>query len=206
MLENIPKERLVVYVCGVALLPLLITLIANWAALGEVNEVQSELDWLEESALTLAREEAPNEALAAHYAGADRFYLVKHLETLALMQDEVEMLQRTLRNQGIASQDTIEKRLQFLQSENHIVLSEGSRQTYPNFQEVSEGFQKSVDVNVTDLKRILGIVEGVPLLEEEIPEGAPQILITDFRLEKKKIGPSQENLQLNLKLLKREFS
>ncbi len=206
MLKDIPQERLLLYLCGLALVPLLLSLILTWSSLSEVAAVDSDLEWLEDNALSIAREEAPNEALASNYAGADRFYLVKHLESLELLQDEVQMLQQTLENQGIASQDIIEKRLNFLLHENHILLSEGSRQNYPSFQEVTEGFQKPVEVNISDLKHILSLIEGVALTDRDLPDGAPQLIITDFRLEKKKGSANQENLQLNLKLVKREFS
>ncbi len=63
-----------------------------------------------------------------------------------------------------------------------------------------------VEVNVSDLKKILTLIEGRKIGEFETGPQKPQLMILDFKLEKKNIRENNEVFDLNMKLLKREFS
>jgi hypothetical protein len=122
------------------------------------------------------------------------------------MQREVDMLRRTLENQGLASQSKVEQRLNFLTNDNKIVFNELGRQSYPRFQEITETLQKPIEVDVSDLQKILALIEGQTIAGHNAPSSRPQIIITDFRLSKKSGIGDNTSYTLNLKLIKREFS
>lgn len=96
--------------------------------------------------------------------------------------------------------------MEFLTSEgNSLVFSEGVVQTFPLFQETTETLVHPVEVNATDIQKILARIEGLKIHEFSSGPHRPQLLITDFKLDKKKVNDKSEVYLLNLKLIKREF-
>ena len=78
-------------------------------------------------------------------------------------------------------------------------------QSTPLFQEVTETLVHPIEVNLDDLTNLLAKIEGKEIGPYTPGPGRPQLLILDFKIEKKSITDKKEVYQLNLKLLKREF-
>ena len=92
----------------------------------------------------------------------------------------------------------LEHRLSFLRSEqNRLVFTETKTQTSPQCKETHETQRHPIELNETDLKRLLTVIE-------EIPPGSttcrPQLVVTNFHLTRK-----DHTFTLELNLLKREF-
>lgn len=88
---------------------------------------------------------------------------------------------------------------------NALVFSEGVVQSFPLFQETSETLIHSVEVNPSDIQKILARIEGTKMGEYRPGPHRPQLVITEFKLDKKKVNDKNEVYLLNLKLIKREF-
>ena len=102
--------------------------------------------------------------------------------------------------------DTITRRLEKLTGpENALHFNEGVADTYPTFQEVVETMANPVELQLDDLHRLLARIEGVELTGNELPPGRPQLIVTDFKLDRVRVRPKTEVLKLTMKILKREF-
>jgi hypothetical protein len=89
--------------------------------------------------------------------------------------------------------------------QNAISFVEGSVKAYSDFQETQESLAHPVEADFNDIKAILSRIEGVPFDDEtELPQNRPHLIITDWKMEKKK-GPTQEVFVVDIKLIKREY-
>lgn len=205
MKESIPASRLFWYIVLLGLVPVF------FAGLHVINRVRQVSD--AERALTATHEklvleesrEGLNRAIREKFSEADHHYIDKNLEALTLLTTEQETLSTVSKQKTGIFDDRLLERLKKLKTENHLVFAEGVVQAYPQFQETSETLTHPVEVSVEDVKRILTMVEGVDIDGYHAVETAPQLIVTQFTLSRKKISERHEVFELNMKLLKREF-
>lgn len=205
MLKNIPRTRLLLYGLLLGLLPLVLILTNFYSNKERSDQLGSYIQSVEEKAVLRDKKQAINMAVIDHYQDADHFYIDKTLETLTFLEPEIEGLQKLVNNKNFPFDDSIKKRLEFLTNENHFVFSEGVVQTYPQFQETTETLVHPVEVNIEDIQKILSYVEGIDVGAYAPPENPPQLIILDFKIDRKNLSEKNEVYNLNLKLLKREF-
>lgn len=173
---------------------------------GELDELQNALENISHQAFVKEKKQALNLAVRQHFRDADHFYIDKHLETLVFLENEVDQLQKIVKDTNFADDERLKKRLEFLTSDaNALVFTEGVVQTFPLFQEVAETLVHPVEVNSVDIQKILSRIEGVKMGDNVPGPHRPQLVITDFRLDKKSVNDKNEVYLLNLKLIKREF-
>lgn len=206
MLKSIPKNRLVAYGLILGLIPLGIVLMNIVSGLNELSETDQRIELIEEQILLLGQKQSVNIALMQSYKDADHFYIDKQLETLQFLEPEIESLQMALNNKNIAEDENLKKRYeQLVGSGNSMSFSEGVVQSSTVFQEVVESLIHPVEVDVSNLKEVLAKVEGVEIGSYAPGPNRPQLIITDFKIDKKNTIDKNEVFQLNLKLLKREY-
>lgn len=206
MIKNIPLSRLLIYLMSLTLLPLAYLVLIFFSQKEQIEDLQNSLENLSHQVLIKEKKQALNLTVRQHFREADHFYIDKYLETLVLLEPEIEALQKITNDQGFADDERIKKRIEFLSSPaNALTFSEGVVQSFPLFQETTETLIHSVEVNANDIKKILSRIEGVKIGEFSPGPHRPQLLITDFKLDKKKITETNEVFLLNMKLVKREF-
>ncbi len=206
MLENIPVSRAVAYLIGLGLLPLLFVIFLFFSEKSRLEELDSTIAMIQDQAFLKEKKQAQNLAVRQHFRDADHFYIDKYLETLVFLEPEIETLQKIVKDKNFADDERIKKRLEFLTGQsNSLIFSEGSVQSFPLFQETTETLVHPVEVNASDIQKILARVEGVDIGEFKPGPNRPQLVITEFKLDKKKASDSNEVFLLNLKLIKREF-
>lgn len=206
ILKKIPLDRMVLYIGTLSFLPFILIVFLFFSEKGQLEELNSTIEQIEQQAFAKEKKQAQNVTVRQHFRDADHFYIDKYLETLVFLEPEIDMLQKILSDKNFADDDRLKKRLEFLTGEaNSLVFSEGIVQSYPLFQETMETLVHPVEVNNFDLQKILARIEGVEMGEEKPGPNRPQLLITEFKLDKKKAYEKNEVYQLNLKLLKREF-
>ena len=171
-----------------------------------LNDLKYNLEQLEQTALLRERKQAVNMAVRNHYRDADHFYIDKYLETLVFLEPEAESLQKIITDKNFPDDELVKKRLEMLTGPgNSLAFSEGIVQSTPIFQETTETLVHPVEVNGADLQKILTKIEGVDIGEHTASPNRPQLIILDFKLDRKNITEKNEVFVLNLKLLKREF-
>jgi hypothetical protein len=204
MLKHIPLPRAIMYLLLIGLLPLCLTVYLFFSQKEQLSQIQEAIGQIQDQAFVKEKKQALNLAIRQHFRDADHFYIDKYLETLVFLEPEIEQLQKIAADKNFAEDDRIKKRLEFLTSPaNSLVFSEGVVQSFPHFQETVETLVHPVEINASDLQRILARIDGIEALAPE--SNRPQLMITEFKLDKKKITDKNEVLLLNLKLLKREF-
>lgn len=206
MFANISKTRMLIYLLLAGMLPIIFVFIALLNQKSNIEELRSSLQGMHQMALLREKKQANNLSVRNHYRDADHFYIDKHLETLTFLEPEVEGLQKLLTNKNIADDEPIRKRLEFLTGTgNSMVFSEGVVQSSPILQEITETLVHPVEINGNDLQKILAKIEGIDIGPYSSSPNKPQLIIIDFRLDKKNITDKNEVFVLNLKLLKREY-
>jgi hypothetical protein len=206
MLEKIPPLRALIYLLVLALIPIVFSTFFVYSSYQNLSAIEERIEGLRYKALLQEKRQAANRAVIAHYRQADHFYIDKHIESLTLLEPEVEALKLLQEEKNFIGSDIVQKRLEQLTTKaNQIAFTEGIVQSYPLFQETTETLIHPVEANIEDLQKLLTTIEGVPISSFEPPPDRPQLLILDFKLDKKNSSESNEVLQLNLKLLKREY-
>lgn len=206
MFKTIPLERLLIYLLVAGLLPLGIAWFAFTMQLDQVNTLETQIWHVEEQAHNREKKQSINMAVIYHYRDVDHFYIDKNLETLVLLEPEIESLKTALSNPNFPEDENIKKRVEVLSGTgNSLTFTEGIVQSTPLFQEVTETLVHPVEINIADLQQILCRIEGIKIGECSPLPHRPQLIILDFKLEKKNVSEKNQTFVLNLKLLKREF-
>ena len=202
----IPQQRMMLYLLIAGLLPILGVYLSFSYEKNSLNQLENQIEKLESGAFSREKKQALNMATMAHFREADHYYIDKQLETLSFLEPEIESLKKMLSNPNFPEDEAVKKRFDYLSGEeNSLVFTEGVVQSTPLFQEVTETLVHPVEVNVDDIKNILCRIEGVPIGNCTLPENRPQLLILDFKIDKKNVSEKNQIFILNLKLLKREF-
>lgn len=206
MFKQIPIHRVILYLILLGLLPLGLTIAFFFTQKSQLEELKHTVETIEQFAFLKEKKQALNLAVRQHFRDADHFYIDKYLETLVFLETEIEILQKIINDKNFADDERVKKRLEFLTSQaNELVFSEGVVQSFPLFQETTETLIHPVEVNIQDLQKVLARIEGVQIGPFNPGPNRPQLLMTEFKLDKKKSNEKNEVFLLNLKLLKREF-
>ncbi|MBA3721485.1 MAG: hypothetical protein H0W88_03695 [Parachlamydiaceae bacterium] len=206
MLKNIPLNRAILYLVLLALVPIFCVFLLFLSEKNQLAEIDFTLQNIQDQAFLKEKKQAHNVAVRQHFKEADHFYIDKYLETLVFLEPEIEMLQKIVSDKNFADDERIKKRLEILTTQaNSMTFSEGIVQTFPFFQETMETLVHPVEVNTTDLQKILTRVEGTECGSFTPSPNRPQLIITECKLDKKKTTDKNEVFLLNLKLLKREY-
>lgn len=205
MLKNIPRKRLLLYGLLVGILPLVFVITNFYSQLDQLDNLENTVRTVEEKAIIREKKQAINMAIIDHYHEADHFYIDKYLETLIFLEPEIESLQKLVNNKNYAFDDTVKKRLEYLTGGNNLAFTEGVVQSYPQFQETTETLVHPIEVNVDDLQEMLSRIEGISVGSYTPAANPPQLIILDFKIDRKSMSEKNEVYNLNLKLLKREF-
>lgn len=206
MLKTIPQERLMLYLMIVCCFPLIFVFFHFYSRKGQIDQLKTRMNHVELQTLNRQKRQATNRLVKSHYKDADHFYIDKHLETLVFLEPEIEALQKVMNQKNFPENEQMKKRLATLTGpENQFLFSEGMVQTFSDFQETTETLVHPVEINATDLQKVLSRIEGVKIGNSVPPPQSPQLIILDFKLDRKQGQNKSEVFLLNMKILKREF-
>jgi hypothetical protein len=207
ILNSIPKERVLTYLLCLGAVPIIAVLIYMYLQNQEITQIDEAIIQMEHAVVLREKKQAVNRATRDYYREADHFYIDKYLETLTFLEPEIESLQSALNNTVVAEEESHKKRLEFLMgSGNTLSFSEGVVQSGTSAHETTESLVHPVEINAQDLQKILARIEGVQLGPYLPGPNPPQLIILDFKLDRKSISDKNEVFLLNLKLLKREYT
>lgn len=154
--------------------------------------------------LALQRKEK-KERFLQRYSHANPYFLDQKIESFPLLEKERRKLESLLNHPAFPESEAIQERLAFLK-ENQLAFREEKMASSSQMKEVEEKQRSSVQMDESDLKKILSLIEDVPI-ENHLPEAnAPQILIKEFRLKKHETSLHTEVFDVEMDLLKREFA
>lgn len=205
MFSSISPSRLMLYIIILGAFPLLLCFIYFFSKQTQLGNTSQLIERTQEMALIKEKRQSVNQALRQHYLQNDHFYIDKNIESLSFLDNEIEDLEKIFKDTNYIENDNVRKRLEMLKNDNKIVFSEGAVQNYPYFSETIETLAHPIEVDASDVEEVLSKIEGIPIGPFNPGPNPPQLIITDFKLEKKKVGEKNEVFFLNLKVLKREY-
>jgi hypothetical protein len=206
MFSNIPPQRLLLYIVIAGIIPILFAWYMSASKLNGIYSLEERILSLKEQAYIKEKKQASNISVRAYFRDADHFYIDKNLETLTFLEPEIESMRKLLDNPNYPDDDQLKKRIEQLTGPaNSMIFTEGVVQSTPLFQEVVETLVHPVEVNVNDLQTVLCRIEGTSLGNCTPPPNRPQMIITEFKIDKKTVSENNQVYLMNLKLLRREF-
>ena len=154
----------------------------------------------------LARErKSRKDRFFQRYSHADPYFLDRQIESFPLLQAEQQRLEKLLHHPAFLESQKLQERLAFLR-ENRLAFTEENIATSPQMKEVEEKQRHPVQMDENDLKKILSLIEDVSIDSILPATNSPQILIKEFQLKKQKTVLQTEVFQIEMDLIKREFT
>jgi hypothetical protein len=203
-MKSIPQKRCIIYLLLLGLVPLLSVFIWYGHRRDFISDLGERLGHNIEAVSSQVAREYTNHMTRKLYRGKDPFYLNKEVESLVLLQNEIDELKKLSASSFGPEEEMCRRRLHFLTSgENGISFTESSEKHFSNTSEVVATLAHPVQVNLADLRKILTRLEAVPL-EGEIPLSRPHCIVSELRLEKKE-GFLHEVFVLNLQVTRRDY-
>jgi hypothetical protein len=200
LFKNIPFERAVLYLLLVPLIPLFALGFDYFTKQQEIKSIEMVLSEVENQKIRLEQKQALNNRLRSYYANSESLFLEKKLSSLKFLNKERQATEELKKKIAIPIAESFEKRYEFLTGEQnrlHFVASDHILQE--GIQETLFTLKNPVEIDAQDLKEILSRVENRE-------ENQPQLIVTQFTLNKKTTGNQTEVYELQLQLLQREFT
>lgn len=182
-------------------LPLLLSGYYVFGKIQTFRFLHQEMERIQTKACLLSSAKKKEAALLDPLQHTDPHYL-DHLHSLHFLIPEIKRLESFLVDNP--EEETLFKRLQFLKTRNQLLFSEGISQSCPQFKEVEEIQQYTVEMNEEDLKKLLSMIEGGTIWPYGPKEGKPLFVITEFSLTKRELVRDEKVFAVSMKLLKRE--
>src|ERR1700722_8239428 len=199
LIDKLPFDRLLIYLIIISFLPVIFSIFQYVQKNKEWEGVSEQILNIHHLSETQARKQFLNTVVRNAYLEADQFYFENQLESLCFLKKEKEVLEQLLKSPTFTGNEAAEKRYALITSQdNRFKWVQGSTQTADGIQEALCLLSRPVEIDAQDLKEILVRVEGNR-------KGKPQMIITDFKLNKRVHANGNEVFELNMKLLKREF-
>lgn len=196
---QMPIKRQIFYLVLLGFLPMLFLLFDYSSNRNALTLLEKRVETARLTAAMKEEKQAFNTAVREKFGEADQLFIDKELEKHSLLNKERVALEKLLTSKAFTGNEAAEKRYAFLAGpSNRLLFNEGSVQTGEGFQETTESLAHSIEIDAADLKELLR------RMEKSHP-GQPQLIITEFKLDKKQTSLDNEVFDLNLKLLKREF-
>lgn len=187
-----------------ALIPFAYFLFLFYDSLEEFKYFETRIENVRKKAVRNQLTQEKEEHYFASLKKADHFYLDNQIENLLFLEPEVKRLETHSLEQPLS--ELLKKRLQFLKDgQNRLHFTEEKIQRFDKIQEVQEKQQRPVEMNEEDLKKLLCLIEAIPLSSYLLPEGRPQLIIEHFELSKKDNDGKERVFVINMQLIKREY-
>ncbi|MEN9654344.1 MAG: hypothetical protein RL235_456 [Chlamydiota bacterium] len=192
---------------GLAIIP--IALSCCWVALkaSEIGLVRETFyTSLRKGKGALERKER-KERFLQRFSHSDPYFIDRNIESLRFLNHEIKELQTLLHHPAIAYTTPIEERLKAISdNENRLSFVENKTKVSPFCKEVEEKQQAPIQLDEEDLKKLLVRLEDEQIECYTSLDNSPQIIITDFVLEKIVTPQKKEVFEVQMELLKREFN
>jgi hypothetical protein len=141
------------------------------------------------------------------YSNADPFFLDKHIESLSFLQDERAAISSMIQHPALSNKRKLQERLDFLESgRNRLAFTEENIRTSFKIKETDEKQRHPVQMSENDLHKLLASIEDVAVGDNEPIAKMPQLLIRDLLITKIENPGACEVVEVEMELLKREWT
>ena len=203
-MNQMPQHRILVYLGILGLLPIFFAIYQYHLGQSLMSGLEDQLDHVQQQVFLLDKKQSSNNLVREYYLGTDPFYTAKYVQTLPLLDEERQALDKLFLQVNVAPDPLVVKRLEEVKA-NALDFSEGAVQTYPFFREIPLTQSKPVEVDKHDIEHVLSLIEGVEIGPYSPGPNRPQVIITEFKLDRKTSTGGSQLYNLSMKLVKREF-
>lgn len=206
-MKNVAPQKLFFYTSLFAFFSLLFLISQHISEHRKLLHLEQRLTKMQESFALNGDKYAKNVSEQARYCNNALNYVENYLEPLDLLLNEQKELQKIIKHAPLSSETgKARERLNALKNaKNQISFLENGKQLSPLFKESVEKMKNPIEIDEDDLNRILSYIENVRIDNHSSPANPPQLIITDFRLKRKRANNTNETFILTMSLLKREF-
>lgn len=135
------------------------------------------------------------------YANPKPYFLDQEIEGLEFLRQERKKLSAWINHPGLFEKKAVQERLYFLQSgENRLIFGEERVQISSFCKESLEVQRHPVEMEADELHDVLARIENL-----ERKSKRPQLLISDLHVVRKTTPLHHETLEVQMRILKREF-
>ena len=146
------------------------------------------------------------ERFIQRYSHANPYFLDEQIESFIPLQAEQKQIETLIKHPALNDKRPLQGRIDFLKSSaNRLNFVEEEMHSTTSMKETKEKQRHPVQMDAEDLKKILCLVEDIPIDSFPLCNGRPQIIITNFTLEKKQTPIDTNVFDVEMELLKREF-
>lgn len=132
----------------------------------------------------------------------DKFFIDNNLENLSFLEKEKQTLSKILLHPAFSNSHELKKRLDFInRGKNRLNFAEENIKKTTLIKEIDEVQLNPIEIDETDLQKLLSIIEGTYISYFSPKKDSPQLIIKNFSISKERGNV----FSLNLKLLKREY-
>ncbi len=207
MLLKLSYKQIHYFLITLILIPTLFSAIYFCIQLAGLNQTKESLSKRSQALFLKEEKRAVNTYIWERFRHSDPYYIDKYLECLNFLSTEVALVEGIVNNVPYVDLKSIEERLLYLKGgDNQMHFIEGIIQTHPLFNETQEKLSYGIQVDENDVEKILQLIETLPYPIENEAKRPPQLILTDFSLDRQTFNGGAENFLLNLSMLKRTFS
>lgn len=191
---------------ALALLPLFLAMTFLYFKAIEIDELEFHFQRSIDMGKSALQRKAVQEEFLRRYSQADPYFIDREVESLQFLEKEQKKLLSAIGHPAIAHPEPFQERLVFIQSdENKISFTEQNIRASKGVKETEEKQRYAVQVDAEDLKKLLSLIEDIPIDGYRSMNRSPQIIIQNFQLHKQITSIETEVFLLEMSLLKREF-
>lgn len=190
---------------GLAFLPYVILITFATLQFQSLSKLREEIRELVESNHNKASTRELKDNFFKKYKTCPHFF-EKNLENLSFLRKDIQFLEK-IKGTPLWELSGLDDRLKALKSEeNKLSFAEDEIQSKKGITESVERQVHPIALDEHDLKKLLSILDNIPIENFLPPLYSPQIWIKDFHLSKmKSSNEKSENFNLEMVLIKREF-
>ncbi len=172
-----------------------------------VQEIEERFASAAAKGKTAFERKAKKERFLRRYSSANPYFLDQKIESLLFLQNETQQIETLLRHPALPRKQSLQERYSFLsEGANRLAFKEENIRTSGRIKETDEKQRHPVQVDESDLQKLLALLEDIPVGTFLPSNGSPQIIVRDFRLKKMKTPLASEIFEVEMDLLKREFT
>jgi len=168
----------------------------------KLNHCQNKLTYLEHIALNSLEYRKQIKNFIEKHSNFDKSFIDNNLENMKFLENEKNILCNLTNHVAFLNNKQIKKRLDFIQSKkNMLKFAEEKLKQNALIKETDETQLYPIEIDESDLQKILSIIEFCELSNSITKIDSPQLIIKNFLLNKEK----EKTFFLDMKILKREY-
>ncbi len=170
----------------------------------KIEEIQDRFEKALKKEKILKIKKQKIDSFVTHHMGASSDFIQEKLESIELLEKERKKLISLIQHPAFPNYSPFQERLSSL-SKNKMIFLEGAMQTKGKIKESHHKLKNTCQIDETDLKKILSLVEDVSI-DEFVPfEKSPQCIIQELKLKKGTSNTGAQHFEMQLEIFQREF-